>query len=826
MMEALLQDLRYAVRALRRTPGFSVVALVTLALGIGTATAGFSLMNWVLLRPVPGVRAGGDLAVIWFGVASPQGYSPASLPDDERLAIEHGVRALGPFAGRSTSTGNVSLAGGVPERVRCEFVMPSYFETLGTRMQLGRPLAVSDDVAPAGAPVAVISDALWKRLFDGRREALGQIIFVNGIAVAVVGVGPRDFHGMDKFSTADVWLPGRSLLSVMHFRGASFAEGIYYEFVARLRPGATFTQADAQLQAATRHAAVLDPRWTERLGSFTPRLFRGVGLSPLSRDNLATTLAIVLAICGLVLVITRANVANLQLFRGAARRADSAVRIALGAGRARLVRHSLAESLVIGALGATGGLLLAMWLSGLFTGVRLVGVYQPLGAVRLDGRVLGFAIAVGMLAAVGSGLVAALGAGRTDLLGSLKEASRTVATGRPTLRAALAGLQVAVSLALVDGALLLGGTIRNLAHVDLGFDPAGVTVLSVDPRRAGYSEARARSYYIGLGERVTAVPGVAEVAMATDAPFISGMFMGRVAISGSGQAPVEVITNEVSSNYFHSLGMHLLRGQRFQGRGPIADSATSAGSVVVSAALAQRLFGDTDPIGRLIQFADRDHRGHPSQIVGVVQDSHWFGITGDPGPMTFEPLGGHGRVDRANGVMLLVSSNRPPGEVAAAVKEAALALDGTLPLQDYGSLTEAVARTYSERALLFTLVAVFSALTLALSAVGVYGLVAYGVTTRTHEFGIRMALGACARDILQTAARSATGLILGGVLGGVAGSLVVGRVVAKWLYGVKPVDPLALGGAAVLLALAVLIASYLPARRATKVDPMVALRSE
>src|SRR6266853_2451499 len=382
-MESLLADLRYAVRTLRRNPGFTAVAVVTLALGIGTATAGFSLMNWVLLRPVPGVRAGGDLAVIWFGVASPQGYSPGPLSDQQRLAIERGVPALGPFAGRSMSTINVAAAGGVPERVRSEFVMPSYFETLGTRMQLGRPLSATDDLGPAGAPVAVISHELWQRQFSGRPDMIGQIMVVNGIAFAVVGVGPVGFHGMDKFSTTDVWLPDRALANVMRFPATIFADGVHYEFVARLRPGADFGRAEEQLQSATRHAALLDPQWAERLGSYAPRLFRGVGLSPLSRGYVATTLSVVLAICCLVLIITAANVANLQLFRGAARRSDSAVRIALGAGRGRLVRHALAESVVIGVLGAVGGVLLTMWWSDLFTGVRLVGVHEPLGAVRL-----------------------------------------------------------------------------------------------------------------------------------------------------------------------------------------------------------------------------------------------------------------------------------------------------------------------------------------------------------------------------------------------------------------------------------------------------------
>ncbi len=828
MIDALARDLRYALRALARSPGFTATAVLTLAMGIGAATAGFSLLNWLLFRPVPGVRDGSSLAEVWFGVHHADGgVQVSSVSYEQHAAILRGVPALSGLAGRQRYT--VSLGGGdaLPRRAKVELVMASYFDVLGVRPQLGRVFASDDDAPPDGARVAVISDGLWRDLFGGRADVLGQTLRVNALAFTVIGVTPRGFRGTERLGDTDLWLPGRTYADIVHWPPAvraRFGTGGspgYYEFVGRLRPGSDFVQADAELRVAVRQVAQRSAEWTEKFEDVTAKVFPGIGLFALGRDHAVRPLWLVMGIVTLVLVIACANVANLLLLRAAARRGETAVRIALGASRARLARSHLAESLVLAALGAAGGIVLALWLNGLFEGTQVQRA--EIRDVGLDWRVAAFAVLAALLAAGFVALAPALSAGRTDVSATLKHSAATQVARAP-LRGGLAVLQLSASLTLVVGALLLARTLAGLAQVPLGFEPTGVVAFYIQPRDVGYDSVRVRAYYRELLTRVEGRPGLEQATLAARVPFAGISHFERVGVPGSGSSSrVEVRSNAVGPGYFRALGISLLSGRDFARADALPDSASALPPTVLSMGLARRLFGAVDPVGKLVEIPRYRAPSLRMQVIGVASDSRWDDLEGDVPLLMYAPLGYDGRVDFA---ALLVRSRLPTAAVTAAAADAARSLDANLPLSEPMPIVTGIARQLSERRLLLRLLGVLAGVTVLLAAVGLYGIVSYGVTLRTREFGIRMALGAEHRRILRTAIRGGFRLVAVGLILGLAGAAALTRLVRAWLYGVSPLDPTSLVAAAAILALAALLASWLPARRATRVDPMVALRYE
>ena len=821
-----MNDLRYALRTLAKSPGFTTLVVLTLAVGIGAATTGFSLLNWVALRPVPGVRDARNLGLVWFGKQDSTGFAPGSIDYDLSATILQGVPAVTALVGRQATAVSIAPQDGLARRVTAEFVMNNYFTTLGAQPQLGRVFVPEDDRSPGGSPVIVIGDRVWREAFGGRPDVVGQVLRVNNLAFTVIGVAPPGFHGTDRLGDADVWLPGRTLLDVEHFppRFRRAAQS-YYEFLLRLRPGASFAEAAVQLQAVMSHLASLDPQRADQIRASAAKVYPGIGLPPLGRESVGRVTTLILGIVALVLLVTCANVANLLLVRGAERQVDVSVRVALGASGRDVARSYLIESAILGASGAGGGLLASLWLHDLFAGVRLSGLWRPLSSVSFDWRVLGFAILAGLAAATLSGISPVLLTSRTDISAVLKDAARSQAPRAAWLRSGLACFQVAVSVALVAGALLFARTLQNLARVELGFEPAGVATFDVGPRSAGYTPTRTRAYLQSLTQRISALPGVEHVALATLAPFSGVSFGGRIRRDGAGSddSSIPIRTNQVSPGYFAALRIPLVRGPGFPGGPAVADSATTRGQVVLSRALARRLFGDSDALGRFVQFTDNVHGKRRYEVVAVARDSRWTGVGTEEEPFVYELLGQTEPVDQT---VVLVRSSVPTSAVARAVAEVARGLDGTLTVQDDGPLSDAVARSLSERSLLLKLVGLLSVLTLVLSGVGVYGLVSYTVARRTREFGIRMALGAGGAAVVRSAVRPALGFACVGIAGGIAGATVLARLIAKWLYGVSPLDGAAFLGAVALLAATTVLACWLPARRATKVDPMVALRDE
>ena len=824
-MDALLQDLRYALRTLARAPGFTATAVLTLALGIGAASAGFSLLNWVLLRPVPGVREPSRAGFVVFTVRSERGgYSPSSLTAEQRDLVLRASPAVSGLAGREGPLAvNAAAEQGAAQRISVEFVTSDYFATLAVTPRLGRAFLPEDNAPPFGNRVAVISDRLWREWFAARADVLGRPVQVNGAPITVIGVAPQGFRGPDLFHSADLWMPGATEWDIQHFRPESRRAPSYYRFVIRLSAEASFDRAEGQLQAGIRALALSDT------ANFSPNASAtvqpGLGLEAMygAKEIIDRQLALVLGIAGLVLLVACANVANLLLFRRAQRRSDVVVRLVLGASRGRLVRYALTESALVGVVSGVAGALLALWINGLFHHYRMLS-FLSMEGLRLDWRVIGFAVAAGVLAATVAGLLPALFGSRADLGSDLKASGPTQAGGAPLLRTGLAVLQVAVSLTLMTGMYLFARTLQRYAEVPLGFDPAGVTIFQVEPEAQGYTAQQERAYFRSLRERIAVLPGVQEVAFVSLTPFSYITHRDRVrrADAPADAQPTLVASQQISGEYFSVLRIPVLHGTTFQPGDLWPDSGRAVGKVILSAALARDLYGAADPVGQIVVLPGyREDRS--AEVLGIVGDVHWNERGGDVEPMLYTPVGQGGTL---YGPMLAVRNRVTAAELERQVQEIGRGLDPTMPIESRGPLSETVATAVSSQTLLFRLVGLLSALALLLSAVGVYSLIAYGVTTRLREFGVRMALGAEARDILRTATRPAVTIIALGIVCGIAGAMYLTRFIKASLYGVSPLDPVAFVTAAVLLGAAVLLASWIPARRAAKVDPMVALRYE
>ncbi|HEU5466583.1 MAG TPA: ADOP family duplicated permease [Gemmatimonadales bacterium] len=819
MMDTVLLDLRYAIRSLRRSPGFTALAVLTLGLGIGAATAGFAILHQVLLDPLPGVRDPGRLGMVVPAVRNGASFQPEALDADQRAEVLQSAPAVAAMAGIQIADVDVAVPEEPPQRLMVNFVSGEYFALLGASPAQGRPLGPDDDLPDGGTRVAVISDRLWQEGFGGRPDVVGQRLIVNGLSITVVGVAQPGFKGTERFEVPALWLPGNAYFDLNHYRAGFHRPATYpyTESVMRLRAGASWDQATNQLESAVRTLAETDT------ADFDPKVsanvFPGLGLSALGRDAIRRQVLLIIGIAGLVLLVTCANVANLLLFRRLQRQGDLVVRLVLGAGRARLVRFFLVESGLLGLASGAVGAGVALLLRALFGELRLLN-FLKMGPVTLDIPVLAFAIVAGVIASLIAGLVPGVFGVRTDLNAHLKASGPTQAGGGRGLRVGLAVLQVAISLALVSGAYLVARTLRSYAEVPLGFDPAGVTMFEVEPKMLGYGEAQSHAYLRSLAQRVGGLPGVTRVALTSSAPMEFSMMDGVLPEASPG-TPIEVWDIPVSGAYFATVGMPLLKGEVFGTADDWRDSSMKMGTAIVSLSLARQLFGDRDPVGELLKL--RGGHGRSLRIIGVVGDVRSGRLSDAPRPAVYEPMG---QGFDSPWMMLAVQGGAASATIIKEVQGAGRALDPSLPVESSGTLSDAVAAAVSSQTLLFKLVGSLSLFTLMLTAVGVYAIVAYGVTTRTREFGLRMALGADTPKLVRTALNPALVIVSGGVVAGVLGALYLTKFIAASLYGVSRFDPLAFITAALILALAVLLASWLPARRAAKIDPMVALRYE
>jgi putative ABC transport system permease protein len=799
-MNQLWQDLRYSTRALLKRPGFAAVAVATLALGIGANTAIFSVVNAVLLRPLPYLSSP-RLVYVEAGdkTKGPEqfgGVSPADFWDwqAESRAFEH---LTGFTGGGFTLTGTET-----PETFPGLRVATNFFETFGAPPLLGRTFRPEDGVMKS-ADTIVLSHRLWQRRFGGDPNIIGQTLGDTG--TVVIGVMPPDF----KFpANAECWTPLARDSAEMKLRAER-----YFNVVGLIKPGRTRANAEAEIKAVAARLEAQYPNSNKNTTALvTPLRER------MARD-VKSSLLVLLGAVGFVLLIACANVANLLLARAAGRRRELAVRQALGATRWAIVRQLLSESLLLALAGGVMGLLLALWARDFLLGLlpENYAHLQLQDHVRVDAAVLLFTLGAALLVGLVFGLIPAWQAARPDVNEWLKEGGRggEGLRNRRT-RSLLVVAEIALSLVLLAGAALLVQSFVRLRGAELGFDPRGVVATNVSVSPAKYRDEPARVEFIRrMQERAAAAPGVEAVAVSSGLAFPYLYFPFN--IEGRPMASdARVLYDSVSANYFRVLGARMKAGREFTD----LDRAGAAQVAIINETLARQYFADSDPLGQIISINYLGSRVR-REVVGVVRDVSQ-GELGKVAPQIYVPY----RQQTWFGASLVV---RAAGDVEAVKKEvqrAVWAVDKTQPPAKFDAAEALLGKSLAEPRLYTTLLAAFAALAVVLAVVGIYGVMAYSVAERTREIGVRMALGARGRDVLRLVVGQGMRLALAGVGLGLVAAFALTRLLASLLYGVQPGDPLTFVGVALLLALVALAACLVPARRATRVDPMIALRCE
>jgi putative ABC transport system permease protein len=811
-MDTVLQDLRYAVRSLLKSPGFAIVAVLTLALGIGANTAIFSVVNAVLLRPLP--YADPDrLVMVWErnlqrsrdrNVISPGNY----------LDWRSQSRAFSDIAALRAWRANLR---GVeqPEELPVEYVTGNFFRTLGVQPVLGRTFTEAED-RPGGATAVLLSYDAWQRLFGGSPGVLDRSVVLNETPRRIVGVLPAGFAspgsaalGRSGRDRPQMWLPLR-LDPSQDYRTTS---GRYLLAVARLKPGISVANAQGDLDVIGRRLSEtypgFDAGWDVHLIPLEEQIVGGV----------RRALWILAGVVAFVLLIACANVANLQLVRAAARQREFAVRAALGASRGRVVRQLLAESMLLGGIGGLAGLLLASWGTGLLSALGSAGLPRA-NEIRADGWTLVYTLGLSLASGILFGVVPALHASRTGLHDALREGARDTSRGSRT-RGLLVGAQVALSMVLLIGAGLLIRSFDRLQAQDPGFNPEDVLTTRIQLSSARYdSTGRQIRFFQGLLERVRRVPGVRSASAITWLPFSGLGSATRIYVEGRPlPRPGEELSADirgVDPQYFRTMQIPVTHGVPFTD----ADGPRTRQAIVINATMARTMFPGQDPIGQHILMPWGDTlRG---EIVAVAGDAKHVALDSLARPMVYWAMSQF----PSSFMTLVVRTAGDPMGLVPAIRSELKALDANQPLADVKPLAEYLGRSVAQRRFTTLLVAVFAGIALVLAAVGLYGVLAYSVSQRTREIGVRMALGARAGDVLRMVVRQGMLVVGAGVVVGIGGALALTRVMTALLYGVSATDPPTFITVVAVFGLVALVACWLPARRATRVDPMVALRSE
>jgi predicted permease len=808
-MEGFGKDVRFALRMLRRTPGVSAAAIVALALGIGANTAIFSVVDGVLLRPLP--YHDSRALVVLNGNFPEQGlvHIPVSVP--ELQDVQKQSRLLASVGGYTLGDSNLSGGVGAPERVCAGAASSSLFPTLGVQPALGRNFT-DDEQLVGHNKVAILADGLWRQRFGGDPAIVGKTLQLDGETFQVVGVLPRGFQIREP---CDIWSPLASNDPALT-RGAHFL-GV----VGRLRAGVTPAQLDAELGA-------LSTRLTEQY----PNNYRSgtwfLQERPMLDDVVGDArppLLLLLAAVAFVLLIACANVANLTLARAAARNREMALRTALGAARGRLIRQMLTEAVLLSAMGGLLGLGLAVW--GVDGMVALSPDALPRATeIALDGRVLAFSMGLSLLTGVAFGLMPALSASRPDLTASLKDGSRGATGTRGRLRQTLVVAEIALSLVLLVGTGLMARSFVAVRRVDPGFRPDHVLTISVSlpsVTRSNEEKARWVSYYRRATERLAQLPGVQAVGAANLLPLDNNSSDYSFTIENYvPRSPGDVPDNElreVAGDYFAALGVPLVRGRLF---GP-SDDQNAPRVVVINEAMARRYWPNADPIGRRLRTNRRSETPEWATVVGIVGNIHHFGLDQPVKPEMYFP---HAQMRNSSGLSLIIRTVGEPLQEAGAARAALAEIDPLQPVFDVRTLNDLVARSIEGRRFALLLMLIFAGVALLLAAVGIYGVMSYTVAQRTQEIGIRVALGATPASVLAMVLRDGLRLVVLGLGLGVAGALALTRLVSSLLYGVSATDAATYVAIAIALAAVAVVAIVIPARRATRVDPMLALRAD
>ena len=802
-MNTLLQDLRYAVRLLVKAPSFTLVALATLALGIAANAAIFSVVYALLLRPLPYAEPD-RLVMLWQDLRARGG------PEDEWLAPAHFFdwrsRATSLESSAIFRSASPSLTGnGEPEQLRGWAVTGEFFRMLAVAPVLGRDFRSEDD-QPGAPPTAIISHGLWTRRFGADPSLINRTISLNREPVTVIGVLPSSFRS--PFGAPEIFRP-LQLNAVGASRG-----NITLQMIARLRPTVSFDQAQAEL--ATVGAAVAAEHPETDKGA-TIRLTR---LHDQVVGDVRTPVLALLGAAVLVLVIACANIGNLQLARASVRAREIAVRTALGAGRARIIRQLLTESVLLGAVGSIAGLLLSAWMLD-----ALLALAPPdtvrLDEVRIDGAVLAFGIGLALVTSIVFGLVPALHSVRGDVAATIKEGGRGSGAPRAgvALRSAFVVAELALALVLVVGAALLIRTLTNIGGVDPGFAPENLLTAELAPPAIGYEKApQVRGFYRSLLERLEGAPGVQRAAIVSVLPFSGNdtdtgfEIEGRPKPASPGERPVAWV-RMVSAGFQRTMGMQLEAGRFIE----LTDRDGVERVAVINRALANQYWPNEQPIGRRIILGE-----NPVTIVGIVADVHHRSLQEEPRGQMYLPCEQY----TSRRMTVVLKSAGDPATLVPLLRQVVAALDPNLPLSSVATMDTLMAESLALPRMITLLMGAFAAAAVLLAAIGIYGLMAYTVTLRTQEFGVRMALGAAARDVLGLVLSQAARLAIVGIVLGALASFGAARFISTLLFGVSPSDVPTFVVTAALLGGIALLASYLPARRAVRVDPVTALRAE
>ncbi len=811
-LESVLQDLRFALRMFRKSPVFATVAVITLALGVGANTAIFSVVYDVLLRPLPFERP--DQLVSLFEAKLAEGIKKTgcSYVDFEEWQDQNHVFSAIAGAQRHQLT----LTGrGDPSVVDTVVVTPGIFSLLQARPLAGRAF-VAEDGPRGAAPVVILSESLWRTVFGSDPSILGSSISLDQRPFTVVGIMPAGFRVPVFTENQEIWIP---LAQDPLFGGwMTRSGGHWLRAVGRLKPGVTMAKAQAEMDAVSARLARKFPAesagWTVRL----------VPLQQEMVGSVKSALLVLFGAVGLVLLIACVNIANLLLARAHSRTKEMALRLALGAARSRVFRQLLTESAALGLVGAAAGVIVACW------GVRSLVSFLPpdlpvTQAVRVDGWVLGFALLLSFSASLGFGLAPALLAANSDLQASLKEGTARSGEGRGRSRARglLAASEVALALVLVVAAGLFLRSFVTLTSVSPGFDAERVLKAEISLPRFQYSTPQQwTAFSDALLERIQALPGLEESALAVPLPLANGFVNLGFSIPGNAPLPPGTPSTadfvSVSPDYFRVMGIPLLRGRTFA----LKDSPSAPRVAIISETLARLYFHNQDPLGRRLVFGFPPDGNVSREIVGIVGDVRDVALHQDPGPMMYVPFA------QAPfwGAEIVVKSALAPSGVVAGIRRAVRSIDANLPVTGVATMTGVLDSAVAQPRFRAGLLGLFGVLALLLAAAGIFGVISYTVSCRTRDFGIRVALGASSRAIRMMVLREGLTLAATGLAAGTAAALTLARFLRNQLYGVGAYDPLAFAAAALLLVVVALVACYLPARHATRVDPIVALRYE
>ncbi|HEX9704549.1 MAG TPA: ABC transporter permease [Gemmatimonadales bacterium] len=799
MMDALLQDLRYAFRSLRRQPGFAAVVVLTLGIGIGANTTIFSVVNGVLIRPLP-YREPDQLVMLWTMLPN-FGREVSSLPDFRDWRDQN--TSFTDVAASVTATAAV-MGEGEPERVRVGNVTANFFHTLGVSAALGRGFTPDEEIP--NSRVVIVSHGFWRQRLGGRSNVVGETLRLSGLPHTIVGIAPPGF----RFGTdVQLWVPLNTADQNAGRRND------FLTIVARKKPGVTTERAQAEISGIMRH-----------LGEEYQNTNLGVDAQVISLHeqvvgDIRPALLVFMGAVGLVLLIACANVASLMLARAAAREREMAVRAALGAGRGRLILQTLTESVVLSLGGATLGLVLAVW------GVAALRHAQPgnlprVETIAVDGRVLAFTLLLALAVAVLFGLAPALRLAATDLSDRLRDGARAVTggTGLRETRGMLVLAEVALAVLLLAGAGLLIRSFDKLQRVDVGVRPEEVLTAALAPPAVKYAEMpEVTEFHARLLEELPRAPGVRDAALVNNPPVSGGAGYNAFVVEGRpvlapGASVPDAQRYVATPEFFRVLSIPLIRGRFFTAQ----DREGAVGVAIINETMARKHFTGEDPLGRRLSMNGRDWY----TIVGIVGDTRQEGVVDEPYAQMYFP---YAQLPQRAVYVVLRTAGDPLAAVGS-LRQTVKSLDPEIPLYNIAAAQQLIDRSIARPRVNAALLSVFAAVALVLAAIGIYGVLSYAVAQRTREIGVRMALGAHARDVVRLIVRQGMLPVVAGLGVGLVTALAATRLMGKLLYGVGPDDPVTFVVIAGVLTAVALVAALLPARRATRVDPMVALRTE